>query len=405
MPRPRVPAQRSAGPGRQPRVAGNRARGRTVPRNDPLADPRPLTERELDAERDRDATPGTATGGRSAPDRDLFHASDLSPDTGRPAPPPTSAHDAHLAARADPGAGADRGRGLFDDLDSDLYGAGGRDHSTAAGTDIASSSEHGSGSEPASGATRAKPKPSRRRPSPRPRWTPDDDDGRDTAAESSGTSEPSDAPGTDLTSDDEPRSPRTRRTRSLRRLRPSRSSRAGRSRAAASGGGTAGRSTRRWWVTAGALVLVIVAMIVIVTLLLLQYGSAQARDQARDKVPSVAKEHAAKILSYDYRHIEDDAKAAAEVTTGEFRAEYRKSMDELVIPQAPKLKAVVQAEVLSAGLSSVNDAGDQAVVIVYANQTVTNTQIEGGSRVDQVRIRITLDKHGDAWLVSKVDRL
>lgn len=164
-----------------------------------------------------------------------------------------------------------------------------------------------------------------------------------------------------------------------------------------------GAIPRIWWAVTG-LAVIAVVMAVFTTILLLRWQRAEARAQARAEVPSLAKTYAAKILSYDYRHIRQDADAAARVTTGDYGRQYRQTMDQLIVPQAQQVHAVVQAEVLNAGVSSVSEDGRQAVVLVYANQTVTNDRLKG-ARVDQVRVRLTLVKSGGTWRVSKVDPL
>ena len=134
------------------------------------------------------------------------------------------------------------------------------------------------------------------------------------------------------------------------------------------------------------------------------YHRARLRAAAEQSVLGPAKTAAARILSYDYRHIEQDATQASAVLTGVFRGQYEAVMRQQIVPQAPKQHAVVQAEVLGAGVTSVSPDGAQAVVLIFANQTVSNTSTPR-PRVDQVRVRLTLDRVGEGWLVSKVDAL
>lgn len=136
----------------------------------------------------------------------------------------------------------------------------------------------------------------------------------------------------------------------------------------------------------------------------LSYHRARLRAAAEASVLGPAKTAAARILSYDYRHIEQDATQANAVLTGVFRGQYEAVMRQQIVPQAPKQHAVVQAEVLGAGVTSVSPDGAQAVVLIFVNQTVSNTSTPQ-PRVDQVRVRLTLDRVGGAWLVSKVDAL
>jgi Mce-associated membrane protein len=134
------------------------------------------------------------------------------------------------------------------------------------------------------------------------------------------------------------------------------------------------------------------------------YHRARVRAAAEASVLGPAKAAAARILSYDYRHIEQDATQAIAVLTGVFRGQYEAVMRQQIVPQAPKQHAVVQAEVLGAGVTSVSPDGAQAVVLIFVNQTVSNTSAPR-PRVDQVRVRLTMDRVGAAWLVSEVDAL
>lgn len=187
-------------------------------------------------------------------------------------------------------------------------------------------------------------------------------------------------------------------------VRPSRTRRAAvAARTTATSAAGLRRLAGRWWLVALLAVGVVLAAI-ITGYLFVDWRHASARAEARREVPSLAKTYAAKILSYDYRHIRQDADTASAVTVGDYRRQYRQSMDQLIIPQATGLKAVVRAEVLNAGVTEVSDDGRQAVVVVFANQTVTNTRIQG-PRVDQVRVRLTMVRDDGSWRVSKVDSL
>lgn len=129
----------------------------------------------------------------------------------------------------------------------------------------------------------------------------------------------------------------------------------------------------------------------------------QARtDEARREALAAARPHAQRILSYDYRHLDSDIAAAKRATTGSFRDEYAKTSSTVVKPTALQVKAVVSAQVKAASVRSASP--DKVVVLLFVNQTVTNTKITG-SKVDQSRVRMTLVKRGDEWLVSGIDAL
>jgi Mce-associated membrane protein len=165
----------------------------------------------------------------------------------------------------------------------------------------------------------------------------------------------------------------------------------------------ADRSGRRTAVLAalGALTL---ALAVLTAYLAVGYHRARARSAAEAEVLAPAKAAAARILSYDYRHIDQDATDTAAVLTGQFHDQYLTVMRQQIVPQAPKQRAVVAAEVLAAGVSGISPNANQASVVVFANQTVSNTATPQPS-VAQVRVRLTLDHINGHWLVSKVDAL
>ncbi|MEN3356302.1 MAG: Mce-associated rane protein [Mycobacteriales bacterium] len=168
--------------------------------------------------------------------------------------------------------------------------------------------------------------------------------------------------------------------------------------------GSAGRRRSARPAVRAVMVVVVIALAGLTALQAVGYHRARARAAAEAAVLGPAKTAAARILSYDYRHIDRDASQASAVLTGVFRGQYEAVMRQQIVPQAPKQHAVVQAEVLSAGVTAVSADGTQAVVLIFANQTVSNTSTPQ-PRVDQVRVRLTLDRVGQGWLVSKVDAL
>jgi Mce-associated membrane protein len=107
------------------------------------------------------------------------------------------------------------------------------------------------------------------------------------------------------------------------------------------------------------------------------------------------------VATYDYRHLHRDfAKVEAEATPS-FRRTFIQSSGGLskVLLQ---YHATAKAKALSAGLVSI-DASD-AVVIVFLNQTVTNTA-QKGSTTDNSRIEVTLLRYGNGWLLQKLKLL
>ena len=147
--------------------------------------------------------------------------------------------------------------------------------------------------------------------------------------------------------------------------------------------------------------LLAVALTALATFGLLAYR-ARAGEQvetARDQAMAAAHEHAAVILSYDYRHLDADFAAARRTLTGSFARDYRATTSKMVRPGAEQYHVVVKAEV--AAESVVSATADQVVVLLFVNQTTTSTRLDG-PRVDLNRVRMTLVKVDGRWLVNKV---
>ncbi|MFE0329790.1 hypothetical protein ACWEWI_05655 [Streptomyces sp. NPDC003753] len=151
-----------------------------------------------------------------------------------------------------------------------------------------------------------------------------------------------------------------------------------------------------------ALCVVLVAGLVAVAVLGWQYREGRRADQARSQALTAAKEAAPIVLSYDYRHLDQDFARARGRLTGGFRDQYLKTTKTVVGPTAAKYHGVVKATVAAA--SVVSAAPDKAVVLLFVNQTTQSTQVPG-SRLDLNRVRMTLTRTSTGWKVSAVDAL
>jgi Mce-associated membrane protein len=125
-------------------------------------------------------------------------------------------------------------------------------------------------------------------------------------------------------------------------------------------------------------------------------------ESARTAGLEASRDAAAVLLSYDYRTLDKDFSAGKAVTTGAFRTQYANTTSKVVAPVAKEKKAVVKAEVVTAGI--VRASPDTVVTIVYVNQ-VTTSSLNAGPKVDLSRVRMTLKHVHGRWLVSKVEAL
>jgi Mce-associated membrane protein len=130
---------------------------------------------------------------------------------------------------------------------------------------------------------------------------------------------------------------------------------------------------------------------------LLSASSQQAMAAAKSSVQA--------ILSYDYRSISSDIATAKSDSTGVFARQYAGTASRL-LAEAKQVKAIVQATVGSAGVVS---AGPGTVVVLLFVDQASVRQDHGQkspqTRIDQSRVRVTMTKVGNRWLVSDLAAL
>ena len=134
-------------------------------------------------------------------------------------------------------------------------------------------------------------------------------------------------------------------------------------------------------------------------------GDALTAERARSAAAAAAKQAVETVLSYDYRTIDDDIANARDDATGEFAAQYAASADQLAA-QASQTKAIVQATASQPAVVAAD--GDQVVVLLFVDQASVKQLADAGSpttRIDQSRVRVTMSRTGDRWLISQLAAL
>lgn len=136
-----------------------------------------------------------------------------------------------------------------------------------------------------------------------------------------------------------------------------------------------------------------------------------AIDQARgvavasSDAVGVASADAQDILSYDYRSLSSDIDKARSETTGQLRTDYNSSATKL-LSQAPSIKAIVKATI--SGQAVVHSQRDRATVLLYVDQESVK-QLAGAktptTRIDPLRIQVTMSKVNGRWLASDLESL
>jgi Mce-associated membrane protein len=128
-------------------------------------------------------------------------------------------------------------------------------------------------------------------------------------------------------------------------------------------------------------------------------SSAGDADNARAESLQAAKAGTIALLSYQPDTVEQQLTDARKLLTGEFLTSYTSLTNDVVIPGATQKRISAVAAVPSA--ASVSADQEHAVVLVFVNQTVVVGQDTPTSTASSVRL--TMEKIGDKWLISKFE--
>lgn len=126
-------------------------------------------------------------------------------------------------------------------------------------------------------------------------------------------------------------------------------------------------------------------------------NSVRSSDVARAESMQVAKDSTMALLSYQPDKVKQQLNDARNLLTGDFQDSYTSLINDVVIPGAEQKKISAVATVPAA--ASVSAEPNHAVVLVFVNQTVI---VGADAPTDTASsVKVTLDKHGDKWLISE----
>jgi Mce-associated membrane protein len=165
-------------------------------------------------------------------------------------------------------------------------------------------------------------------------------------------------------------------------------------------GEVSGGSRRGAVLVLAVLSVVTLALAATTVLLWLWKSDLNAKESAARDGLNAATSAAQDFSSYDYRTIESNFKTSANAATGSFRQQYMGMMSR-VRDTAQQQQIVVVGTVLKAGVEQVG--AKQIVAVVFLNQETS--KLNQARSTDQYRLRLTVDKVQDRWLVSKVEAL
>jgi Mce-associated membrane protein len=153
---------------------------------------------------------------------------------------------------------------------------------------------------------------------------------------------------------------------------------------------------RRIGLVEGVGLAVIVILLVALIVTKLQLSNQDSLNADRTSAITAAENDAVDVASYSYKDLSKDFGRVKAESTPSFRATFTKSSDALskVLTQ---YKATATAVVKAAGVVSVSSS--KAVVILFVNQSVTNTA-QKGTTTDESRVKVTLENSGGKWLLE-----
>lgn len=125
---------------------------------------------------------------------------------------------------------------------------------------------------------------------------------------------------------------------------------------------------------------------------------ARGEQAARDTLPKLAEKEIPQVFGYEFQTVERTLTEAFPLLTPAYLQEFRKGVNEQIIPEAKKREVVVQASVSGVGVMSANR--NSAAVMVYMNRIVTDKTrqpIYEGSR-----LRVEFQRIDGKWLIAKI---
>lgn len=139
------------------------------------------------------------------------------------------------------------------------------------------------------------------------------------------------------------------------------------------------------------------ALIALVIVLALRLGHEHHLDSLRKSATKAADSYALDFSTWDYRHLDENFATVSSHLDPSFRAKYEQVTSTLKAVVVQK-QGVATATIVESAVQSISSS--HAVVIVFLNQQVTNTDVK--NRLDTDRLEITLVRSHGNWLMSNL---
>jgi hypothetical protein len=151
------------------------------------------------------------------------------------------------------------------------------------------------------------------------------------------------------------------------------------------------------WAPAGVLSAGAIAMAVLLLVFShgVWWGTTSASVQ-REEVLAAAKTCVATTQTYKYTDLDNYERKALACAAGTFRAQFKRTIENVVKKHAPSLKAVQRARIDRGGIESITKDGRQWTILVFGELAVTNTNYPAG-QTDPFGAQARMEKVDGQW--------
>ncbi|WP_405167505.1 h domain protein [Nocardia sp. NBC_01499] len=122
-------------------------------------------------------------------------------------------------------------------------------------------------------------------------------------------------------------------------------------------------------------------------------------EQARTDAVAAASRTVSAMFTYDFQTVDKELPKTADNLSPKFRADYLKLIEQAIAPGAKEKQLNVKATTQAGGVVSADKS--HVVVLLFLNQVTTSKDSPEGTTTGS-RVRATVDKDGDRWLVDQV---
>ncbi|MEV4729310.1 hypothetical protein [Saccharopolyspora sp. NPDC049426] len=121
---------------------------------------------------------------------------------------------------------------------------------------------------------------------------------------------------------------------------------------------------------------------------------------ARTAATEVAARRIPEVLSYSHETLDRDLAAAERAVTGGFARDYLELQRTMIRPAAVRDRISTRTTLSALGVVTATDR--QVVLLAFINQLTTSSR-RPAPLIEGARVRVTLEKVGEDWLVSTLD--